>query len=100
MSRTRWLLCIVLVVTAATGKRTLGVYVAAGLALVAYFMASFLPVSEQFAGWARLSPFHYYLGSDPLVNGISWGHGLVLAALSLGLIAMSVPLFQRRDLRG
>ena len=91
---------VALVVTAATGRRTLGVYAAAGLALVAYFMASFLPVSEQFADWARLSPFHYYLGSDPLVNGMSWGHGGVLAGLSLGLIALSIPLFQRRDLRG
>ena len=91
---------VALVVTAATGRRTLGVYAAAGLALVAYFMASFLPVSEQFAGWARLSPFHYYLGSDPLVNGMSWGNGGVLAGLSLGLIALSIPLFQRRDLRG
>ena len=91
---------VALMVTAATGKRTLGVYAAAGLALVAYFMASFLPVSEQFAGWARLSPFHYYLGSDPLVNGMSWGHGGVLAGLALGLVALSIPLFQRRDLRG
>ena len=91
---------VALMVTAATGKRTLGVYAAAGLALVAYFMASFLPVREQYAGWARLSPFHYYLGSDPLVNGMSWGHGGVLAGLSLGLVALSIPLFQRRDLRG
>ncbi|MDX1468338.1 MAG: hypothetical protein R3258_03265, partial [Acidimicrobiia bacterium] len=55
------------------------------------------PLSERFASWARLSPFHYYLGSDPLVNGMHWGHAAVLAGLFAILIVVSMPLFERRD---
>ncbi len=59
-----------------------------------------MPLSENFAGWAKISPFHYYLGSDPLVNGMHWGHGAVLAGVFVVLVAASLPAFQRRDIRG
>jgi len=31
---------------------------------------------------------------------MNWGHAGVLAGLTVVLIALSIPLFQRRDLRG
>jgi hypothetical protein len=46
-----------------------------------------------------VSPFYYYLTSDPLVNGMHWGHGAALIALTAGLTALSTVLFERRDLR-
>jgi ABC-type transport system involved in multi-copper enzyme maturation permease subunit len=33
------------------------------------------------------------------MNGMHWGHGAVLTVLTVALIALSVVLFQRRDLR-
>ncbi|NNC42106.1 MAG: hypothetical protein HKO03_02555, partial [Acidimicrobiia bacterium] len=59
----------------------------------------FIPVNESIAGWARLSPFFYYADGDPLANGINWTNAAVLAALSLAVLAATLPLFQRRDIR-
>jgi ABC-2 type transport system permease protein len=47
-----------------------------------------------------VSPFHYYLGSDPLTQGMPWADAAVLLALSLVLVALAIPLFDHRDLRG
>ncbi len=43
--------------------------------------------------------FYYYLSSDPLINGMHWGHAAVLGGLFVILVAAAVVLFQRRDLR-
>jgi ABC-2 type transport system permease protein len=89
-----------LVVGAATGRSRLASWSAAGVGLLSYFMFSFFPLSDAFAGWAQFSPFDLYLGSDPLNNGMAWGDGAILLGLFIGLVALSIPLFSRRDLRG
>lgn len=91
---------LALTIGAAFGRSRLASSVSAGVALIAYFMFSFFPLSDSFEPWAALSPFHLYLGSDPLVNGMSWTDGAILAVVFVGLVAIAVPLFQRRDLRG
>jgi ABC-2 type transport system permease protein len=88
-----------LALSAATGRGKVAVFGGIGVAGVFYLAASFLPLSESAAGYAKWSPFYYYLSSDPLLTGMDWGHGAILAGLTLGLIALSVVLFQRRDLR-
>jgi ABC-2 type transport system permease protein len=90
---------LALALSAATGRVAVAIYGAVGLALVFFLLNAFLPLSDRLAGWAKVSPFYYYLGSDPLVNGMHWGHGALLAGLAAALIAWSVVLFQRRDLR-
>ncbi len=89
-----------LALSAATGTVSIAVYGAAGLGLLSYFIDAFFPLADSFKDWAVLSPFHYYLSSDPLVNGMDWGHAAVLAAIFAVLVAASIPLFNRRDLRG
>lgn len=88
-----------LLIGSATGRSRLASYATAGLILVSYFLWSFMPLSENYAGWAKISPFHYYLGSNPLVNGMNWGHAGVLAGVFLLLVVLSIPLLERRDLR-
>lgn len=91
---------IALAVGAATGKVKLAAGATAGAALVAYFGYAFLPLAESYAGWAALSPFHFYLGSDPLTTGFDWGDAAVLGVVFLVLVTIAVPLLRRRDLRG
>ncbi len=90
---------LALALGAATGNRAVAVFVtiAAGVAL--HLFNGLTMLNDRLAGWAWLSPFHYYLGNDPLNNGLDWSHAGVLAGLAIALIALSVPLFQRRDLR-
>lgn len=91
---------VALLGSAATGQARIAVLSSVGVTIASYFVFSFLPLAENLAAYARWSPFHYYLGGDPLVNGMNWGHAGVLAAMFLGLLGLSVPLFERRDLRG
>ncbi len=91
---------LALLVSAATGRVRWATGTAALAGLTAYVLQSFLPLSDRYADWAVLSPFHFYLGSDPLINGIPWADAGVLIAISLVLIGAAVPAFNRRDLRG
>ncbi len=91
---------IALAIGAATGRSRLASGAAAAVALLAYFMFTFFPLSETFEPWANLSPFSLYLGSNPLVNGMPWFDAAILVVAFMVLVSVSVPLFQRRDLRG
>ena len=90
---------LALAIGAATGRVPLAAFGSAGAAFVAYLANSMLPLSEGLADWAKLSPFYYYLTNDPMVNGVDWGNVLVLAGMTAALVAVSVSLFNRRDLR-
>ncbi|MCP5024947.1 MAG: ABC transporter permease subunit [Actinomycetia bacterium] len=89
---------VAMAIGAATGRVKAATLGAVGLALGFYLMNSFLPLNDSVAGYARWSPFYYYLDSNPLVNGLHLGHAAVLTAISVALLGLSVMLFQRRDL--
>ncbi len=90
---------IALAAGAITGNPGLAAAVAGGLAVVSYLADAMLPLAGL-DGWAELSPWFYYAGSDPLVNGIDGVHLLVLLALAAVAAGISVPAFDRRDLKG
>ena len=90
---------LALALSAATGQVKIAIFGSVGPALVFYLWNAFIPLSDSLAGYARWSPFYYYSGNDPLVNGMHWGHGALLAGLAAGLVALALFLFQRRDLR-
>ena len=88
---------LAMLLSAATGVVRFAIFVPVGAALIFHVMNAIGELND--AAWADWSPFHYYLGSDPLTNGMPWGHGALLAALVVFLLALAVPAFQRRDLR-
>lgn len=91
---------VALLLGAAIGRTSVAIYGTVGVAVLAYLSWTFLSISDQLSEWALLSPFHYYLGGEPLTAGLSWGHAGVLASIFAVLVAVSIPAFQRRDLRG
>ncbi len=88
-----------LALSAGTGRKKLAIWGAVGAALVLHVFNSLTQVGDALKDWAWISPFHYYIGNDPLVNGMDWGNAAVLAALTAVFIGLSFVLFQRRDLR-
>jgi len=90
---------LALALGAATGRMKVAAYGTVGIALILFVLNAFLPHNDTLAGYAKWSPFYYYLTSDPLINGMNWGHGAVLTALAIGLVGLAVLLFNRRDLR-
>lgn len=90
---------LALAISASTGRAAVATYATVGAALASHLINGFLPLGDGLAAWARLSPFYYYLGSDPLNEGMAWGHAAVLVALAAASIAYSMVGFDRRDLR-
>lgn len=88
-----------LTLSAGTGRVKVAIFVTVGTALGFHIWNALFPLSDSLAGYAKWSPFHYYLGSDPLINGMNWVHGAVLAGLAVGFVWLAVVLFDRRDLR-
>ena len=88
---------LALFLSATTGKARLAVFVPVGAAIAFHVMNSLAEVNG--AAWGRLSPFHYYLGTDPLRTGMDWANAGLLALLAAVLIGLAVPAFARRDLR-
>ena len=90
---------LALALGAGTGRVPIATSTTIGVAVVMFLANGFLPLNDSTAGYARWSPFYYYLGSDPLSNGMNWTHGAALALLTVALIALAIWLFSRRDLR-
>ncbi len=90
---------VALALSAATGRVKVAVYGSSVLALGLFLVNSLLQLNASIAGWARWSPFYYYLTSDPLREGLRWSHAAVLAGLAAAMVALAVWAFEHRDLR-
>ncbi|GJF16619.1 hypothetical protein NGTWS0302_16180 [Mycolicibacterium cyprinidarum] len=90
---------LALAIGAATGNPSLAAGIAGVVAVISYITNAMLPIAGL-DGWVRLSPWHYYAGSDPLLNGFNVWHLLLLAVLTAGALAVAIPTFERRDLKG
>ncbi len=82
----------------ATGKKGFSLGVASALGVVAYFFNALAPLVEALEPSRKLSPFYYYIGADPLTNGLNPGHVAVLIGLTVALVAVALFTFNRRDL--
>ncbi len=82
-----------------TGRGTLASGVSVGLLIISFLAAGLLPLTQNLGDLAKIFPWYYFNSSQPLANGIDWGHLLVLlgAAALMGLGA--VVGANRRDLR-
>lgn len=90
---------LALAVGAWTGRRAAAAGVSAGVMIVSYFAVGLLPLVERFADGARAFPWYYFDRSDPLVNGVAWGHVAVLGGGAALFVAGAVVGVNRRDLR-
>lgn len=83
---------------AATGSRTLALGASAAIAVLAYLANSVFPQVAALDWTPTISPFHWYLGGDPLTNGVQWGGVAALAITAAVLAAAGTARFTRRDL--
>ena len=71
---------------------------ASAIGVAAYFLNALAPLVDVLEPLTRLSPFYYYIGADPLTNGLNLLHAAVLTGLTLALLAVALVTFERRDL--
>jgi ABC-2 type transport system permease protein len=89
---------IALAVGSATGSKGLAIGAPSGLALIAFIVNLFGATVSWLEPVRPLSPFYYYSGSEPLLNGVDPAHALVLAAIATLAVSIAVWGFERRDL--
>jgi ABC-2 type transport system permease protein len=83
-----------------TGRSNTAVWVGTGVAIAGWAINTFVGVNPDLEWFAKLSPFHWAIGSYPLDNGMDWTGLAVLAIASAVLLLVGWLGYQRRDLRG
>ncbi len=89
---------ISMVVSIVSGRGVLAILAAMVMAIAMYAWSSFMPMADAISELAWLSPWHQYIGTDPLGSGIDWGSAALLTILAVLPLAASVWLFKRRDI--
>ena len=87
-----------MVVSVVSGRGVMAILVAMLVAIVAYVWSSFVPLADPIADLAWLSPWHHFIGTQPMSDGVDWLSAGWLALLSLAAIVAGVYLFKRRDI--
>ncbi len=82
------------------GSSALGIGVAAGLAVLSYFVTTLLPVVEELADIARLTPWYLFSGADSLSHGVDPVLLGIAALIAAALFGLGVYTLDRRDLKG
>jgi len=91
---------VALLVAAATGKRTVALGTAVGLALAAFLLNALAPMADWLEPWQKASPFHWALGDNPLVNGTDAAMAGLLLVAALVLVVIADVAYRRRDIGG
>ena len=80
------------------GSRGMSLGISAALAVATYFLNSLGALVDSLKDFRLLSPFYHNVDPNPLVNGLSLEHTLVLAGIALVFFTLSIPAFERRDI--
>lgn len=89
---------VALALGAATGNKALAIGTASALAFATYLLNSLAEIVERLEPLQPLSPFYWFIGQDPLRNGIRPGVLAVLLGIALIAAATALLTFDRRDI--
>jgi ABC-2 type transport system permease protein len=89
---------IALAISAFSGNRGAAIGVTVALMVAMYLIDALSSIVDGLGTIRPLSLFRYYMGGDPLRNGLNLGDAAVLAAVVAVFLAIAVVAFERRDL--
>jgi ABC-2 type transport system permease protein len=84
-------------VGAATGRRAAAIAAGVVVVVLGWFANSLAPQVHGLEWAQRLSPFHYYLGGKPLVNGLDVAGSAVLVGAAAVVVVAGLVRFRQRD---
>lgn len=84
---------------AVTGRRGLSIGIAAGLAVATFVLDGLAEIVDGLEPFEKLSPWFYFIESKPILNGLDAGDTVVLASISVVMVAVAIWGFRRRDVR-
>lgn len=91
---------LALAIGAWTGSRGLASGVSAGVMVLGFIAVGVFPLIEGWESVAKVFPWYYFDGADPMNNGASLGHLTVLFGSSVALGGAAYVGVNRRDLKG
>ncbi|WP_061961513.1 ABC transporter permease subunit [Demequina flava] len=83
---------------ALTGNRSLASGAAVAFVVVSFLAAGMLPMFEAAADWAKIFPWYWISGPNPLANGVDVGPMLVIGGVTIALFVLALWGYSRRDL--
>jgi ABC-2 type transport system permease protein len=89
---------IALTIAAFTGNRGAAIGITVALMVAMYLVDALANIVDGLATIRPLSLFRYYMGGDPLRNGLNLGDAAVLAGVAGVFLVLAVIAFERRDL--
>lgn len=89
---------VALAIGCATGRRSLAIGLTAGIAAATYLFDVLAPSVDAIAWLEQLSPFYFYGGNQPLLNGLDPLHAVVLIVIAAVAFGYALWAFGRRDL--
>ena len=89
---------IAMVVSIWIGRAVPAILAGLLLALVMYAWSSFVPMADEIADLAWLSPWHHYIATDPMGSGVDWPSAALLTAIAVIPLGVGHYLFRRRDI--
>lgn len=72
--------------------------IVAAFAVITYFINVYAPMVKALQPYRIFSPFYYYNGAAPLINGLNMTHLLVQMGLAVIFFVFTILIFQRRDI--
>ncbi len=87
-----------LAISTFTGNRAAAIGIAIAAMVVMYLVDALAAIMDSFNTIRPLSLFRYYMGSDPLRNGVNLADAAVLTVVAVVLLVVALVTFERRDL--
>jgi ABC-2 type transport system permease protein len=89
---------VAMIVSIVTARGNLAILLGMLLAVAMYVWSSFLPLADAVADLAWVSPWHHFIATDPMGQGVDWLSAAWLTVLAVVSLLASVYLFRRRDI--
>ena len=89
---------LALFVGAWTGKPSTTIGAGGAVGIIGYVANAFGPIVDGLEWMQYLSPIYYFIGGNPMANGLNVAHAGVLVGASVVLLGAASYLFERRDL--
>ena len=81
-----------------SGRRVYAIAAGAVVAVLGYLGDSFFTQIDSLRWMEKFSPFDWYLGGEPLKNGVQWGHTALLTGLAVLFVAAGTWRYNQRDI--
>ncbi len=83
---------------ALSGSKGLAIGLTTSFAVLSFLVSSFYKMVTQLEKVKEFSPFYHYSNQSALIHGIDWASASLLIWAIIGLFALSIIAFSRRDL--